>query len=288
MAGDQVKALDRRSSTPKVVTADSGFFNQVFLSVFLVVRTVVALVRMRHNISLYERPQPKPKGTKGPARKHGPKFKLSNPPREPDRAETFELGKLTVKLAAWHSLHMRQLPKLEGLALRVVFLKADGTPRYRLPLWAFWTGPLTVPLHDLCLMYLWRFAIEHAFRFMKQHLGLNANQSTYPASILLWMRWCALAYWQLLLMRYEVEDVRPAWNPHPTASASHSLTPGQVQRAALRFLLRVGTPAAAPRAAGKGTGRAKGYHPAPRPRYAVVRKTKKRPRTAHNTLARVV
>jgi hypothetical protein len=37
-----------------------------------------------------------------------------------------------------------------------------------------------VPLHDLCLMYLWRFAIEHAFRFMKQHLGLNANQSTPP------------------------------------------------------------------------------------------------------------
>jgi hypothetical protein len=288
MAGNQVKALDRRSPAPKVVTADSGFFNQVFLSVFLAVRTVVALVRMRHNISLYERPQPKPKGTKGPARKHGPKFKLSNPPREPDRTETFELGKLTVKLAAWHSLHMRQLPKLEGLALRVVFLKADGTPRYRLPLWVFWTGPLNVPLHDLCLMYLWRFAIEHAFRFMKQHLGLNANQSTYPASVLLWMRWCALAYWQLLLMRYEVEDVRPAWNPQPTASASHSLTPGQVQRAALRFLLRLGTPAAAPRAAGKGIGRAKGYHPAPRPRYAVVRKSKKRPQIAQNTLARVV
>lgn len=287
-AGDQVKALDRRSPTPKVVTADSGFFNHVFLSAFLAVQTVVALVRMRHNITLYERPQPKPKRTKGPARKHGPKFKLSHPPREPDRSETLELGNLTVQLAAWHGLHLRKLPRLEGLALRVVFLKADGTPRYRLPLWVFWTGPLSVPLRDLCLMYLWRFAIEHAFRFMKQHLGLNANQSTQPANVLLWMRWCALAYWQLLLMRYEVEDLRPAWYPQRTSGATHSLTPGQVQRAALRFLLKLGTPAAAPRPAGKGIGRAQGYRPAPRPRYAVVRKSQKRPKTAKNSLARTV
>jgi len=287
-AGEQVKALDRRSPAPKVVTADSGFFNHVFLSVFLVVQTVVALVRMRHNITLYERPQPKPKGTKGPARKHGAKFKLSNPPREPDRAETFVLGKLTVKLAAWHGLHMRKLPTLEGLALQVVFLKADGTPRYRLPLWVFWTGPLSVPLCDLCLMYLWRFAIEHAFRFMKQHLGLNANQSTNPTSVHLWMRWCALAYWQLLLMRYEVEDLRPAWYPQRTTGASHSLTPGQVQRGALGFLLKLGAPAAAPRPAGKGKGRPKGYRPAPRTRYAVVRKGKKQPKTAKNTVVRAV
>ncbi len=54
-------------------------------------------------------------------------------------------------------------------------------------------------------MYLWRFAIEHAFRFLKQHFGLNANQSTNPDSIHLWMRLCALAYWQLVLMRDEVE-----------------------------------------------------------------------------------
>ena len=30
-------------------------------------------------------------------------------------------------------------------------------------MWLFWTGPDTVPLEDLCRMYLWRFAIETFF-----------------------------------------------------------------------------------------------------------------------------
>ena len=59
-------------------------------------------------------------------------------------------------------------------------------------------------------MDLWRFAIEHAFRFMKQHLGLNAHCLTNNEAIQRWMWLCALAYWQLLLMGHEVDDLRPA------------------------------------------------------------------------------
>lgn len=65
-------------------------------------------------------------------------------------------------------------------------------------------------LSDLCLVYVWRFALEHAFRFLKQHLGLNANQFTLLHSTELWMWLCALAYWPLL-MREVVADYRPAW-----------------------------------------------------------------------------
>jgi hypothetical protein len=39
------------------------------------------------------------------------------------------------------------------MVLRVEFLKADDTPRYKTPLYLFWPGPLTVPLADLCRMY---------------------------------------------------------------------------------------------------------------------------------------
>jgi hypothetical protein len=272
--------LDQRSRRPKVAVLDSGYFNHVFLALCVALQTVVALVRMRRNITLYEQPTPKPAGRKGAPRKHGPKFKLGQPPRPPDRTETFTLGPLTVVLAAWHGLHLRKVPTLVGLALRVEFRKADGTPRYQRPLWLFWTGPLTVALRDICLMYLWRFAIEHAFRFMKQHLGLNANFSTAPASIHLWMRLCALAYWQLLLMRQDVEDLRPAWQPRTVRGTAKPLTPGQVQRGALRFLLKMGSPAAAPRPAGKGRGRAQGYRPAPRKRYPVLRKGQNRAQTA--------
>ncbi|MFZ5910616.1 MAG: transposase [Chloroflexota bacterium] len=52
--------------------------------------------------------------------------------------------------------------------------------------------------------------MEHAFRFMKQHLGLNAHCLTDNAAIQRWMWLCALAYWQLLLMGRTVDDLCPA------------------------------------------------------------------------------
>ena len=280
-AAQQVEALDKRSDQLKVVVGDSLYGNAIFLAVFQVVSTVFALVRLRSNRVLYESPGPRPKGKKGAPRKHGPKFKLSKPRREPDRTETFQWLKQTVRLRAWHNLHFYKLPQLVGLVLCIEFLKADGSPRYKRPIRLFWTGPITVPLADLCRMYLWRFAIEHAFRFFKQHLGLNVCQSTNLMHIRHWMWLCALAYWQLLLIREVVVDARPAWHPRFVNGKAKPLTPGNVQRAALRFLLELGTPAALPRRAGKGKGRPTGYRPAPRKQYPVVRKSQKTTKTVH-------
>jgi hypothetical protein len=85
---------------------------------------------------------------------------------------------------------------------------------------------------------------------------------------------CALAYWQLLLMRDVVKEDYPAWYPRNRQQRTR-LTPYQVQRSALAFLLELGTPARKPRPTGKGSGRQKNYHPAPRIRYPVVFKSKK-------------
>jgi hypothetical protein len=272
-AVEQVKLLEKQSGRSKVVVADSLYSNQVFLAVFLMVKHIFALVRLRSNTNLCEEPKPKPLGSRGAPRKHGTTFKMKSPSRAPDRTETFFLGLQKIRLSAWHKLHFRKLPKLVGLALRVEFLKADDSLRYQRPMWLFWTGPETVALQDLCRMYLWRFAIEHAFRFMKQRLGLNAHCLANNDEIQRWMWLCTLAYWQLLLMGQEVEDLSPAWYPAKRASENKAmLTPGQVQRGAERFIARLGTPASAPRPAGKGRGRAKGYQPAPRTRYEVVRK----------------
>lgn len=93
---EQVKTLGQRDQRPKVVTADSRYFSHLFLSVFVVLKHLVALVRMRHNSTLYEAPPPKPPKSKGAPRKHGDKFKLANPTRDPDRTEMFVLGVLTV------------------------------------------------------------------------------------------------------------------------------------------------------------------------------------------------
>jgi hypothetical protein len=283
-AVEQVEALNRQSKRPKVVVADSLYANVVFLAVFETVKTVLALVRLRRNITLYEQPELKPAGSRGAPRKHGPKFKMGSPSRQPDRSQTFFLGLQKIRLCAWHKLHFRKLPGLVGLALRVEFLKPDGSLRYQRPMWLFWTGPETIALSDLCRMYLWRFAIEHAFRFMKQHFGLNAHRLTNNDAIQRWMWLCALAYWQLLLMGHAVDDCSPAWYPRKGDSQQSWLTPGQVQRGAGRFLLKVGTPASSPRPAGKGLGRPKGYCPAPRKRHKVVRKGQKPPKKTSITV----
>ena len=218
---------------------------------------------------------PKPKGSRGAPRKHGVDFQLTDIGRDPDASEEFYLGKQKVRVRVWHKLHFKRLAKVVGSVVCVEFLKEDNTPRYKRPLWLFWTGPEDVAPQDLCRMYLWRFAIEHLFRFLKQHMGLNSNRSSNLANLQRWMWIVALAYWQLLLMRDTVQPNRPAWHPHKKDGQVKPLTPAQVQRSAQVFLLQSGTPAANPRPAGKGCGRQTGYHPAPRKRYEIVFKTKK-------------
>ena len=275
VGGQQVQQLaQRHPQSKKVVVTDSLYGNHVFLAVFVLLQNLYALVRMRITNVLYEQPAPREPGKKGAPQKHGARFPLASPPRAADREATWLLGQQTVRLQAWQGLHLKKLPKLVVMLLRVEFLKPDGQPRYKHPMWLLWTGPTEVPLAELCQMYLWRFAIEHLFRFLKQNLGLTSSRSTDLVATEQWMWLCALAYWQLLLMRNQVEAACPAWYPAFRNGKSQGLTPGQVQRAALGFLLQSGTPAQAPRVTGKGKGRAKGYRPAPRPRYVVVKKAK--------------
>jgi hypothetical protein len=274
VGSQQVKGLAERNPHPKVVVEDSLYGNHVFLAVFLLIQNAFALVRMRMNNVLYEKPAPREPRKKGAPKKHGAKFKLSNPSRSADGEETFLLGSQTVRIQVWKGLHLKKLPELIVMMLRVEFLKPDGKPRYKKPMWLLWTGPSEVRLQELCKMYLWRFAIEHMFRFLKQNMGLNTSRSNDLVATEQWMWMCALAYWQLLLMRDLVEDARPAWHPRFRDGKRKELTPGQVQRAAFGYLVVLGTPACVPRTTGKGKGRPKGYRPAPRICYPVIKKAK--------------
>jgi hypothetical protein len=274
VAAFQVQELDIRDPQKKVLVADSRYADQLFLGIFRCFHNTFALVRVASNRVLYETPKPKPPGKKGRPPKHGKSFHLNKTHRSADRTETFELGRQTIRVSLWQNLHFKQLADLIGSLVQVEFLKEDGTPRYKRPMWLFWTGPKDVALPDLCRMYLWRFAIEHMFRFLKQHMGLNSNRSPNLVSTQQWMWLCALAYWQLLLVRDEVKENRPAWYPL-NRQQRVKLTPYQVQRSVLAFLLELGTPAAKPRPAGKGKGRQKNYYPPPRARYQVVFKSKK-------------
>lgn len=87
-----------------------------------------------------------------------------------------------------------------------------------------------VALSDLCRMYLWRFAIEHMFRFLKQHMGLDSNRSPDLVSAQQWMWLCALAYWRLLLLRDVVKEDYPAWHSHSRSQPPKHQTRWKRQR----------------------------------------------------------
>jgi hypothetical protein len=276
VGAQQIESLSKRNQRLSVVVADSLYGNVVFLHAFLGMQSVFALVRLRSNQVLYEEPPERQPHQKGRPAKHGPKFKLSAPCREPDRVEESTLLGQKLLLKAWTNLHFAKLSLLVGMVLSVQFLKPDGTPRFKRPLLLFWTGPTTIALVDLARMYLWRFAIEHMFRFLKQKMGLTAANSPEVDHRQRWVWCCALAYCQLLLLRQAVADKRPPWHPTKCRGDARPLTPGQVQRQALAFLLGFGTPARPAKSAGKGLGRPFGFTPKPRKRHPVVTKSKKR------------
>lgn len=261
-----------------VIVADSGYAKVAFLSAFVGLTNVCVLVRLASNRVLYGVPLPVErhpvtgKRTKlGRPPVHGAKFALKSPP-PPEQQAQVTLGSATAKLSAWTRLHFKGLPRLEGLVVRVEFLKADGTPKYRRPLWLFWSGSTTMTLEAITQMYLARYGIEHFFRFAKQRLGLLCAQTPTLAACETWVWLVAFAYTQLRLARFTVTpDWRP-WDAKPQPQTKRELTAGQVLNAWATFSRSLGTPAAAPRVSGKGAGRQVGDRPTPRPKCPVISK----------------
>ncbi len=280
VAAEQVKrlALTLAVGALAVVVADSGYANAVFLVAFVGLTGVFALVRLANNRVLYGpppsvelHPATGKRLKRGRPRRHGDKFKLKSPP-PPHRQSRFCLGQAEVRVSAWEQLHFKSLPALVGTLVRVEFLRADGQPKYKRPLWLFWSGPNDLELAALVQMYLLRFGIEHFFRFIKQRLGLTCAQSPTLAACENWVWTVAFAYTQLLLARQWVNPQAHDWDPKARRDPARPLTPGQVKEAWAVFSRGLGTPAAAPRPGGKAPGRAAGFHPQPRAKCPVVSK----------------
>lgn len=136
-AAVQVQELDLRDPHRKVIVADSRYEEHRFLGIFEHLKHTFGLIRISSNRILSEAPVPKPKGSRGAPRKHGSRFQLNDAHRLADQSETFQLGKQTVHVQAWQGLHFKKLATLLGTLLRVEFLKADGTPRYKRPCGSF-------------------------------------------------------------------------------------------------------------------------------------------------------
>lgn len=228
------------------------------------------LARLAANRRFYRRPGPY--AGKGAPRKHGPIFRCADPTTHgvPDRTQ-LDADPVygTVTIDVWERLHTQPAPTLELTVIRITLGRLPRRAQPPKPLWLVWHGgPLPDDLRTLQRWYQRRFAIEHAFRFLKQSLGWTTIRPRAPQTADRWSWLLAAGLWQLWLARQVVADQRLPWEPASVAGGS----PGRVRRGFADLLLGLGSPARPPRPRGKSPGRRRGQCPGPAPRCPVQRR----------------
>jgi hypothetical protein len=271
VALDQIAAV--RTSQPAgaprpVVTLDSGYDLETLAHATVDADLLVRLIKSR----VVYRPAVRRPG-RGRPRLHGTPFRLTDKrthgkPRQSAQLDHPLYG--NVHVDTWSDLHVRGAPDAPFSVIRVQVERLPKMKQRPYPLWLAWIGgPLPADLSAVWHWYLRRFTVEHAFRFFKQTLGWTTVRPRDPGAADRWSWLIAGAGWQLWLARPIVSDVRLPWE-HPRPDGL--FTPGHVQRHFPGILVRVGTPARAPRSRGKSPGRPVGYRPKPPLHYQVARR----------------
>lgn len=248
--------LDSHYDVGEVVGADLG---------------VDILARLASNRRFYRPPGPYP----GMGRRaiHGPVFRCHDPASHgvPDRTQTdadATYGQVTIE--AWPRLHTQPAPTIELTVLRITLARLPRRDTPPKPLWLVWHGPaLPADLRQVWHWYQRRFAVEHAFRFLKQTLGWTMPRLRAPQRADRWSWLLAAGLWQLWLARALVADRHLPWERPAAAS---TLSPGRVRRGLGGLFLTLGTPAKPPRPRGISPGRRVGQGPGPAPRHPVQRR----------------
>jgi hypothetical protein len=261
---------------------DAGY-DPIALSSALAVRAQI-LCRIKSDRVFYTDPSPRRAGQKGRPRRHGRRFKCSDPktaPKADAELKVHDLRYGAVRVRAWHQLHPKLhgrgrwagsgLPIVRGSVIRVDVARLPKPfPGARKTLWLWWSGPCEPDL-ELCFRaYLRRFDIEHTFRFAKNTLGWTTPSLCTPGQADRWSWLVVAAYTQLRLARGLVEDVRLPWERRLDPAL---LTPARVRRGFRRLRAMLGTPASPPKSDVAGPGRPKGTATGPRKRYPAIKKT---------------
>jgi hypothetical protein len=298
-AACQVRALLGRlpaGGPVPLVVFDAGY-DSAQLTLDLAEQRVAVLVRLRADRCLYADPLPPPPGKTGRPRRHGAKFNCADPTTWPAPTATLvchddQYG--TVSVAAWAGLHPKQQrhpghgsrrprPIVRGTVIRVQVERVPARTRPPKVLWLWWAGPGELDLDLAWRAYIRRFDLEHTIRFCKQTLGWTTPWPRHPEQAERWT-WLVLAgYAQLRLARQLACDQRLPWErPRPPGR----LSPVRVCRGFPRLLVRLGSPACAPKPAGRSPGRPKGSRCGPALRHPAVKKPAKRARTKATTPAK--
>lgn len=216
---------------------------------------------------------PGPYSGRGPRPKHGPVFRCADATTHgtPDRTQCADDPTYgTVTIDVWERLHTQPAPTLELRVIRVTLGRLPRREQPPKPLWLVWHGgALPADLRTLQRWYQRRFAVEHAFRFLKQSLGWTRIRPRSPLTADRWSWLLAAGLWQVWLARAWVADHRLPWERSPRGSVP---SPGRVRRGFAGLVGRLGTPARPPRGRGKSPGRRLGQSPGPAPRCPVQRR----------------
>jgi hypothetical protein len=298
-AATQIRALLARLPVGGPVpwfVFDAGY-DSAQLSLDLAGLPVVVLVRLRSDRCFYHDPPPRPPGATGRPRRHGAKFAFADPATWPAPTATLschddQYGTVTVH--AWAGLHPKQhrhpghgtrgpRPIVRGTVIRVQVQRVPAKTRPPKVLWLWWAGCGELDLDLAWRAYVRRFDLEHTVRFAKQTLGWTTPRPRHPEQADRWT-WLVLAgYAQLRLARAVVADARLPWErPRPPGK----LSPYRVRRGFPRLLCALGSPASAPKPAGRSPGRPKGSRPGPAPRYPAIKKPTRKPRKKPATAAK--
>jgi hypothetical protein len=291
-AAAQIHALLERlpaSGAVPLFVFDAGY-DSAQLTLDLADAPAALLVRLRSDRCFYADPPPavrSPKG--GRPRRHGAKFAFADPTTWPTPTATLvcqddQYG--TVTVAAWSGLHPKQQrhpghgsrgprPIVRGTILRVQVQRVPARTRPPKVLWLWWAGPGELDLDLAWRAYIRRFDLEHTIRFAKQTLGWTTPRPRTPEQADRWTWLVLAAYTQLRLARQVVCDQRLPWQrPRPQPR----LSPYRVRRGFSRLLCALGSPAAAPKPAGRSPGRPKGRCSGPAVRYPAIKKPANKPR----------
>jgi hypothetical protein len=174
-----------------------------------------------------------------------------------------------VQVCVWRRLHFRQAARQPLVVVRLERLQAAHTVWDPGVLWLGWHGAEPPPLATWWKDYLRRFA--------KQDLSWTLPHLATPEQTECWSALMPLPTWQLWLARHCVNDVRWPWQK---PQAPDARTPGRVRQGMPGLLAVIGTPAPPPKPRGKAPGWPAGRVRQRRERYEVVKKTKKKARTA--------
>lgn len=264
-----------------IVALDAGYTNVPTLRP-MVAATANLIGRISGRRVLFRAPGPRPSTPKrGRPRIWGAKIQLWDqrtlPKADLDEEVTLKDGR-RFEISRYDTLRMRGWPEQSMTLYRVIEYRANGTRRYKRPLWLIYVGSAQAPSpRDARAIYGARFSIEHAFRFMKRELGLVSGQFNGPGALereRVWVELVGTAMWELFAVRAAVKD---SGTDHDQPEPARPLTPGMARKQVLAIFTRLGVERPTPLPRGKSPGRAKGATFASRKRHKIFRKrTRKR------------